>query len=144
MTAPTHEELHAFIAGQRYGVVATTHADGSPESALVGIAVSPALEIYFDTVGSTRKAVNLRRDPRVSLVIGWDNERSVQLEGVADEPKNDALAALKRVYYAAWPDGPSRESWPGITWVRIKPRWIRFSDFNRAADAVRELHLDVR
>ena len=141
MSVLTKAELHAFISRQRYGVVATVHGDGAIESALVGIAVSPELEIYFDTLGGTRKAVNLRRDPRVSMVIGWDNEQSVQLEGVADEPKGDALMALKRFYYAAWPDGPTRESWPGITWIRVKPRWIRFSDFNRNKDVVRELWL---
>ncbi|HTP76880.1 MAG TPA: pyridoxamine 5'-phosphate oxidase family protein [Rhizomicrobium sp.] len=134
-------ELYAFIVAHRYGVVATTHADGSSQSALVGIAVSPGLEIYFDTVGDTRKGQNLRRDPRVSMVIGWENEQSLQLEGIADEPKGSELEQLKLVYYAAWPDGPGRESWPGITWVRIKPRWIRLSDFNRAAGAVRELTL---
>jgi general stress protein 26 len=134
-------EVHAFIARQRYGVIATVQPDGATESALVGIASSPALEIYFDTLGDTRKARNIRRDPRVSLVIGWDNEQSVQLEGLADEPKGADLEALKRVYYAAWPDGPTRESWPGITWVRVRPRWIRLSDFNRTDDVVRELTL---
>ncbi|HVE05551.1 MAG TPA: pyridoxamine 5'-phosphate oxidase family protein [Rhizomicrobium sp.] len=141
MSALTRAELRAFIARQRYGVVATVQGDGATESALVGIAVSSELEIYFDTLGDTRKAANLRRDPRVSFVIGWDNEQSVQLEGIADEPKGDDLVALKRIYYAAWPDGPTRESWPGITWFRIKPHWIRFSDFNRAEDIVRELRL---
>lgn len=141
MSKLTKAELYAFIARRRYGVVATVQSDGATESALVGIAVSPELEIYFDTLGTTRKAVNLRRDPRVSFVIGWDNEQSVQLEGIADEPKGADLAALKRVYYAAWPDGPARESWPGITWVRVKPRWIRFSDFNLAEDVVREMKL---
>jgi general stress protein 26 len=137
----TKAELYAFMARQRYGVVATVQPDGAPESALVGIAVSPELEIYFDTLGTTRKAKNLRRDPRISMVIGWDNEQSVQLEGIADEPKNADLAALKRIYYAAWPDGPARENWPGITWVRVKPRWIRFSDFNLAEDVVQEMKL---
>jgi pyridoxamine 5'-phosphate oxidase-like protein len=137
----TRAEVYDFIKRQRYAVVATTHADGSSQSALVGIAVAPSLEIYFDTVGTTRKAVNFRRDPRVSLVIGWDDEQSMQLEGVADEPRGAALADLKRIYYAAWPDGPSRESWAGITWVRVVPRWIRFSDFNRADGAVREMRL---
>jgi len=141
MTHLGKPELYEFILRQRYGVVATTHEDGSSQSALVGIAVSPQLEIYFDTLGDTRKAANLRRDPRLSIVIGWDNEQSVQLEGLADEPKGAELAALKLVYYAAWPDGPSRESWPGITWFRVRPRWIRFSDFNRADGAVRELKL---
>ena len=134
-------ELYEFIARHRYGVVATTHEDGSAQSALVGIAVSQELEIYFDTVGDTRKARNLRRDPRISIVIGWENEQSVQLEGFADEPKGARLAALKLVYYAAWPDGPSRESWPGITWFRVRPRWLRFSDFNRADGAVREMKI---
>lgn len=140
MSALSKAELHAFIARQRYGVVATTQPDGQAQSALVGIAVSPELEIYFDTLGDTRKARNLRRDARISLVIGWDNEQSVQLEGSADEPKGAELAALKAIYYAAWPDGPTRESWPGITWFRVKPRWLRFSDFNRAGeDVVREM-----
>jgi general stress protein 26 len=137
----TRGELHAFLSRHRYGVVATTHAGGASQSALVGIAVAPSLEIYFDTVETTRKAVNFRREPRVSLVIGWADEQSVQLEGIADEPKGADLEALKRIYYAAWPDGPTRENWPGITWVRVVPRWIRFSDFNRADDAVREIRL---
>ena len=135
------EELYDFIRRQRYGVVSSTAPDGTAQAALVGIAVSPALEIYFDTTGGTRKAANLRRDPRAALVIGWDNEQSVQYEGIADEPKGDDLAALKAIYFAAWPDGPQRESWPGITWFRVRPRWIRFSDFNRAGDAVREMRL---
>lgn len=141
MTALRKAELYDFIARHRYGVVATTHADGSAQSALVGIAVSPELEIYFDTIGDTRKGQNLRRDPRISIVIGWDNEQSVQLEGVADEPKGVELDVLKLVYYAAWPDGPGRERWPGITWIRVKPHWIRFSDFNRSEAAVREMKL---
>jgi nitroimidazol reductase NimA-like FMN-containing flavoprotein (pyridoxamine 5'-phosphate oxidase superfamily) len=135
----TREALFAFLSRQRYGVVSTSHADGSSQSALVGIAVAPSLEIYFDTVETTRKAENFRREPRVSLVIGWENEQSAQLEGVADEPKGAALADLKRIYYAAWPDGPTRESWRGITWVRVVPTWMRFSDFNRAGDAVQEM-----
>ena len=141
MTGLTKAEIYEFIARHRYGVVATSHEDGSSQSALVGIAVSPELEIHFDTVGDTRKAKNLRRDPRISIVIGWDNEQSVQLEGTADEPKGANLAALKLVYYAAWPDGPTRESWPGITWFRVRPRWVRFSDFNRTDGAVRDLRI---
>jgi nitroimidazol reductase NimA-like FMN-containing flavoprotein (pyridoxamine 5'-phosphate oxidase superfamily) len=141
VNALSKAEVYAFIVRQRYAVVATTGADGQAQSALVGIAVSPELEIYFDTLGDTRKARNLRREPRISLVIGWDNEQSIQLEGSADEPTGTELTALKRVYYAAWPDGPTRESWPGITWFRVRLRWLRFSDFNRADGVVREMTL---
>lgn len=136
MNAP--RELYDFVRRTSHAVVASRSSDGAPQSALVGIAVAPSLEIYFDTQGFTRKAVNLRADPRIALVIGWEDEQSLQLEGIADEPQGAELVALKAVYYAAFPDGPSRESWPAITWFRVRPRWIRFSDFNRAQDAVRE------
>ena len=137
----TKDFLYNFIRQHKHGVLATVSADNIPESAYVGIAVTPDLKIIFDTVSDSRKYKNLLFNPNISFVIGWDNEQSVQLEGIADEPKGTELAALKRIHYAAWPDGPTRESWPGITWVRVRPRWLRFSDFNRAADVVREMTL---
>jgi hypothetical protein len=48
-------DIHAFMAKFRYGVVSSIGSDGMPQSALVGIAVTPALEIIFDTVRSSRK-----------------------------------------------------------------------------------------
>jgi hypothetical protein len=72
-------------------VLATTAPDGSPEAAVVGSAVTDALELVFDTLDSTRKAVNLRNDPRIAFVIGWDDEQTVQLEGLADEPRGPEL-----------------------------------------------------
>ncbi|HEX7450933.1 MAG TPA: pyridoxamine 5'-phosphate oxidase family protein, partial [Polyangiaceae bacterium] len=59
---------------------------GAPQAAVVGYAVSDDLELVFDTLGSTRKAHNLRRDSRVALVVGWDDDQTVQIEGIADEP----------------------------------------------------------
>ena len=39
------------------------------------------------------------------------------------------LERLKRDYFAQFPDGPSRQAWPDITYVRVRPTWIRYSDF---------------
>lgn len=103
-------------------------AQGAPQAAVVGYAVSDRLELIFDTLGSTRKAQNLRRDPRIALVI-WAGEQTLQLEGLADEPAGDELRRLKQVYLAAFPDGVERERWPGISYVRVRPSWARFSDF---------------
>jgi hypothetical protein len=38
---------------------------------------------------------------------------------------------LKQAYYAVYPDGVSRAHWPGLIYVRVKPEWIRYSDYNR-------------
>lgn len=133
-------ELLTFLRRHRYAVQSSTAADGAPQAAVVGIAVSDSLEIIFDTLRTTRKAQNLLRDPRIALVVGWDDEQTVQLQGVADEPTGAELQRLKAVYFARFPDGPERESWPDITYFRVRPSWARYSDF-RAGGGVTELVL---
>jgi general stress protein 26 len=134
----TRAELLSFIRRHRYAVQASTRADGAPQAAVIGIAVSEELDIVFDTLGTSRKAQNLRRDPRIALVIGWDEEQTVQLEGVADEPSGEELARLKAIYFAQFPDGLDRERWPDIAYFRVRPSWARYSDF-RPDGAVSEL-----
>jgi hypothetical protein len=62
--------LHSFMARHRYGVVSSTSGDDTPQSALVGIAITPDLEIIFDTVKSSRKYRNLIARPACSFVVG--------------------------------------------------------------------------
>ena len=135
---PTTAELVAFIRAHKWGVVASTGPSGEAQAAVVGIAVTDDLDIVFDTLGSTRKAANLRRDPRIAVVIGWDEAQTVQLEGVADEPAGAELARIQAVYFAAFADGPSRLAWPGITYFRVRPRWLRTSDFRGAEPEIHE------
>jgi hypothetical protein len=95
--------------------------------------VTNAFELVFDTLATTRKAANLRRNQRMAFVIGGldaGDERTVQYEGVADEPTGAELERLKSIYYSAFPDGPNRASWPGLIYVRVRPTWIRYSDYN--------------
>jgi pyridoxine/pyridoxamine 5'-phosphate oxidase len=75
--------LFEFLSRQRYGVLSSIADDGTPQSALVGIAVTRELEILFDTLASTRKYHNLVARPACSMVIGWDGEQTCQLDGVA-------------------------------------------------------------
>lgn len=134
-------ELLHFMRTQRLAVEASCAAEGAAQAALVGIAVTDAFEIVFDTLETTRKARNLRASPRAAFVLGgWvgADERTVQFEGVADEPLGAELERIKTAYFAAWPDGRARASWPGITYFRVRPSWIRFSDFNCAPPEILE------
>jgi general stress protein 26 len=124
------EQLHSFIHARKLGVISTTSPSGNPQSALVGIAISPQLHIVFDTLRSSRKYANLKADPRISLVVGWDAEITVQYEGIATEPDGEALQHAQQIYFQTWPDGRARQQWPGITWFYVTPRWIRYSDFD--------------
>ena len=128
----TSRELLEFMRRYRVAVQASVSADGAAQAAVVGIAITDRFEIVFDTLSSSRKAQNLRRNPKVALVIGGlsdGEERTVQYEGLADEPSGDELGRLKQTYYQVYPDGPSRLSWPGLIYVRVRPAWIRYSDF---------------
>ena len=89
-------------------------------------------ELFFDTLNSTRKVANLRRNSSIAFVIGGlanGDERSVQYEGVVDEPTGVELKQLQEYYFARFPDGRDRQRWPGILYLRARPRWLRFSNF---------------
>lgn len=130
----TAGDLLEFLRSQRLAVEATESHDAAPQAALVGIAVTDRLEVVFDTLETTRKVRNLRQSPRIAFVIGgWvpGDERTVQFEGIADIPTGFERDRIKTAYFAAWPDGRAREQWPGLIYIRARPTWIRFSDFNR-------------
>lgn len=55
----------------------------------------------------------------------------MQFEGEAFEPMGAELKRYQQIYFAAWPDGPTRMTWPGIAYFVVRPRWIRYSDFDR-------------
>jgi hypothetical protein len=139
--AVSRSDILAFLRAQKYAVEASTSAAGGPQAAVVGIVVTDRLEIFFDTLASSRKHANLSRDPRVAFVV-WEGERTVQYEGVADFPHGAALDALKAIYFARFPEGRDRAAWPGITYVRVWPTWVRYGDFGGAAPLVVELGAD--
>jgi len=131
--------IYSFMARFRYGVVSSISRDGIPQSALVGIATTPGLEIIFDTVKSSRKYSNLVERPSCSFVVGWGGEQTVQFEGVAFEPDGAELKRYQEVYFSAWPDGPARMSWPGIAYFIVRPRWVLYSDFDQSPPVIVEI-----
>jgi pyridoxine/pyridoxamine 5'-phosphate oxidase len=135
----TKADLYTFMSRHKLGVLSTAGPTGDPQSALVGIAVTPDLEIVFDTVDTTRKYPNLIANHACSFVVGWETEQTVQYEGLASELTGDQLAKYKKVYFHVWPDGPSRESWPGIVYLVVRPTWVRYSDFAKDPPQIEEL-----
>src|SRR6188768_3270521 len=84
--AMDQEQLINFVRQRGLAVIATRGADGAPQAALVGITATEQGELVFDTSRSSRKYRNLSAFAQVAMVIGWDNERTVQCEGIADIP----------------------------------------------------------
>jgi PPOX class probable F420-dependent enzyme len=83
----TEAETDAFIAGQKSLIVATIGKDGAPHLTTLWFAAKDGTYL-FETYGSSQKVVNLRRDPRISLMWEAGAEyaelRGVTLQGRAE------------------------------------------------------------
>lgn len=133
------DELIRFLRQHKLAVQASVTSLGAPQAAVVGFAVSDELEIIFDTVQSSRKFENLAANPRIALVIGWDHDITAQIEGVVDFPEGEELERVRACYFVAYPDGRDRLAWTGIAHARVRPTWVRFSDFTRDPPRIVEL-----
>ena len=99
----TDAEIAEFVARSRTGTMATIGPDGQPHLVAMWYGVLDG-EIWVETKAKSQKAVNLRRDPRVSFLIEdgdtYDTLRGVSLEGRAelvDDPE-----AVFRVGVSVW------------------------------------------
>src|SRR5262245_54921475 len=97
----SREAFAEFLRGQRMAVIATASADGRPEAALINIAVTPELDIVFETTSATRKFANLKHNPQVSLVIGWQGEKTLQLDGTVEALEASAYETLAPLFFRA-------------------------------------------
>ncbi len=133
--------LLEFLRQNPLAVQASVTPSGAPQAAVVAFAVTAQFELIFDTLESTRKAHNLHADPRIALVIGGCAPgalQTLQLEGLADFPTGAELERLQQAYFAAFPDGTARLSWPGITYIRVRPTWARLSNYANTPPSIVE------
>ena len=97
------EELLAFLRARSKAVLLTRRADGSPQLSPVTAGVDPEGRVVVSTYPQRAKAVNARREPRVSLCFLSDDFDGpwVQVDGTAevlDLP--EALEPLVEYYRA--------------------------------------------
>jgi len=80
-------EIADFVVKSRTGTLATVGPDGQPHLTAMWYAVLDG-EIWLETKAKSQKAVNVKRDPRVSFLIEggdtYDTLRGVSFEGVAE------------------------------------------------------------
>jgi PPOX class probable F420-dependent enzyme len=80
------ETLLEFVRPRHKGTLVTTRKDGRPQMSPVACGVDGEGRIVVSTYPERAKAVNLRRDPRVSILVhsdDWDGPY-VQVDGTAE------------------------------------------------------------
>ncbi len=126
----TLEAVADFLRPHRLAVIATASGDGRPEAALINIAVTPDLDIVFETTSATRKFANLIDNPYVSLVIGWQGDKTLQMDGTVAALEAADYEKLAPLFFSAFPEKRSHEYWPGNAYFRVRPYWFRLSDYD--------------
>jgi hypothetical protein len=128
----TRDELLAFVRAHPLAAVSTVSPSREPQVAVVRFVVTDAFELVIDTTETTRKATNLRENGKIAFAIGWDENQTIQIQGLADEPLGQELQRLKNVYSSFHPDYcRRREAVDGLIYFRTRPTWIRYSDYRR-------------
>lgn len=82
----------------------------------------------FGTKDSSRKYRNLLRNPRVSVIIGWDHAGTVQYEGVARRLEGDEIDTFTEYHFDKHPNSRKYKDQPGEVYFLIEPRWLRFTE----------------
>ena len=97
----TPDEARAFLREHHNAVLATFRRDGRPQMSPVGATIDEQGRVIVSTRGPAMKTRNLRRDPRVSLVVlnrGFYGDW-VQVEGTAEIVEQPEALELLVDYY---------------------------------------------
>jgi PPOX class probable F420-dependent enzyme len=98
------DEIVDFIDHSRTATMATLSADGKPHLVAMWYAVIDG-EVWFETKAKSQKAVNLRRDPTITVMIEdgktYDTLRGVSIDGRAEIVDSDPDLLL-RVGISVW------------------------------------------
>jgi PPOX class probable F420-dependent enzyme len=132
-TTVDRDGLRQFLASRHHGILITSRPDGRPQSSPVTCGVDAEGRIVISTYPRRAKAVNARRDPRVSICVLSDDFGGpwVHVDGTAEVL--DLPAALEPLvdYYRAisgehpdWAEYREAMVRQGKALIRIIPeRW---------------------
>jgi PPOX class probable F420-dependent enzyme len=99
----SHDEIVQYLERSRTAVMVTNGPSGHPHAVAMWYAVVDGA-IWFETKAKSQKAVNLRRDPKITVLIEdghtYDTLRGVSLEGTAEIV--DDADALWSVGVSVW------------------------------------------
>lgn len=117
-----------FLKQHTLAVMATTAANGHPQAAVVEFSETDDLEIIFDTFSSYRKYKNLQRDARVAFAIGWDDDETVQYQGVAHQLSGGELKKYQSIHLTKLPKAKKFVGMEQTRYFKVTPTWIRYSN----------------
>jgi uncharacterized pyridoxamine 5'-phosphate oxidase family protein len=146
MEQETKQKILDFLKEHSLTVLSYTNSNHAPQSATVEYVVTDNLEILFNTFSDKRKYQNIVERPDVSFVVGWDwdENMTVQYEGAAQELKGLEVLKYSKIYFEHLPSAKqfadAFKHLGSLIFFRVKPKRIRFSDFNKEPWEISEVN----
>lgn len=140
-TRMTKEAILEFLKQHSLAVIATVNEQGAPQAAVVEFAELSDLTIIIDTLTYSRKYKNLQSNSEAAIVIGWDADKTLQIDAIASELSGPDLERAKQVYFVKNERARKWESHPGIAYFAFKPTWLRYSNVGVEPWIVEEMSL---
>jgi PPOX class probable F420-dependent enzyme len=130
---PIDPRMLEFVAGRKWGVLATVKSDGRPQLSNVGYAYDADQQLVRVSVTADRaKTRNLERDPRVTLHVSSDDfwgwvavEGTAELTPVAAERDDATVEELVAYYRGINGEHPDWDDYRAAM-VRDRRRVVRF------------------
>jgi PPOX class probable F420-dependent enzyme len=122
MDITLNESAREVLDGPHFAVLATSNADGRPQSSVIFVK-RDGDTVVFSTITGRLKTRNMARDPRVSLlVVDKENGRYVEIRGsveITDDPEKRLLYEMYDRFMGAMPPPPEPDAERLI--VRVRP-----------------------
>lgn len=125
MDLTLNESARDVLDGPHIAVLATSNADGRPQSTVIFVK-RDGDAVLFSTIKGRVKTRNMARDPRVSLlVVDWAKGRYIEIRGsveITDDPEKRLLYEMYDRYMGGTPPPPEPDAERLI--VRITPQRV--------------------
>ena len=140
----TEDEITAFLERSRTATMATNGPNGVPHLIAMWYGLIDG-KIYFETKAKSQKAANLRRDPKMAVMVeageSYDQLRGVSVEGTAaiiDDVESDEYWAAAVSVFERYNGPYSEEMKPFVEImmnkrivVRVDPERVRSWDHRK-------------
>ena len=135
------DKVLKFLQGQGLCVLATAGKDGKPEAATVSYVVKDDFSLLINTDTTTRKYKNIEENDHVAVVVaaGEGANPNVQIDGTIEKLDDAAAAKAKEYTLKLHPEWKDYYESPTGVWYKIKPSWMRYSDFSGQPPDTEEL-----
>jgi PPOX class probable F420-dependent enzyme len=97
MTTKLDETTRDLLDGPHSAILATANADGRPQSTEIFVK-RDGDAVVFSTIKGRLKTRNMKRDPRVSLLVLASRGRYVEIRGIVDIEEDPERKLLYEMY----------------------------------------------